>query len=126
MREVFTEAMFRDLERALQARAAGGGWGGAGVNETRRLWESDLSRRKIVSQFLRDPVLGKKRLVSMPDRTTNTIQTAGSGAGAGAGSGDGGGPRAIYRPTVVNCYPHDLTSTGRVGRPSIHRDWAWG
>eukprot|EP01035_Chromulina_nebulosa_P030834 gene30834-41019_t len=63
VQEVFTEAMFRDLERALQERAAG--WGGA--NETRRLWERDLKSRKIVSQFLRDPVLGKKRLVSMPD-----------------------------------------------------------
>jgi hypothetical protein len=93
VRQVFTEAMFQELQQALAAA----GWGGA--NETRQHWESDLRSRKVVAQFLRDPVLGKKRLVSMPDRLTNTVR------------GPGGVPR--YRPTVVNCYPDDLSSTSR-------------
>ena len=39
-------------------------------------WRRDFSTRRIVSQFLRDNTLGKKRLVSMPDRMTNTIRVS--------------------------------------------------
>ncbi|KAG8458545.1 hypothetical protein KFE25_003080 [Diacronema lutheri] len=46
--------------------------------------------RPIISGFLRDGELGKKRLVSMPDRLTNTINTRGGGL--------------AHRPTVINCY----------------------
>ena len=92
VRQMFTKAMFQELQRALVAA----GWGGA--NETRRHWESNLRSLKVVAQFLRDPVLDKKRLVSMPGRLTNTVRDP------------GGAPR--YRPTVVNCYPDDLSSTG--------------
>ena len=47
--------------------------------------------RPIIAGFLKDKSLGSKRLASMPDRMTNTIQTT-----------DGGG--AVCRPTVINCY----------------------
>jgi len=57
---------------------------------TRKQWNHDLSHRKIVTELLKDGKLGKKRLMSMPDRITNTIVTADEGE--------------IYRPTVINCY----------------------
>ena len=46
--------------------------------------------RSIIREFLRDGAIGKKRLISMPDRNTNTINLA-------------GGQRS-FRPTVDNCY----------------------
>lgn len=45
-----------------------------GLDQVREIWESDYQHRRIVSNFLQDKVLGKKRLVSMPDRLTNTVQ----------------------------------------------------
>ncbi len=59
------------------------------------MWEKDFKKRKIISQFIKDGLLGKKRLASMPDRVTNTINTP-----------DG----VIMRPTVINCYAGDLSS----------------
>merc|ERR1719181_1569023 len=40
-------------------------------------------------------MIGKKRLASMPDRVTNTIQTVDQGV--------------VTRPTVINCYEEDLS-----------------
>lgn len=60
--------MFEKLASLMEKE----GW--AGVDEVRRRWTTDLGERRIVSGFLKDKALGKKRLVSMPDRFTNTIQ----------------------------------------------------
>jgi len=92
VKSVFTETMFNELEAVMKSV----GW--KGTNETRVLWDSDYKNRKIISQFIKDPLLGKKRLVSMPDRVSNTVNTANSDA--------------VYRPTVVNCYPNELNSLG--------------
>eukprot|EP00605_Chrysophyceae_sp_TOSAG23-4_P001004 GSChrysophyteH1.ASY1.ANO1.1105.1 assembled CDS len=60
-------------------------------------WEGIDDTRKIFSGFLTDPVLGKKRLISMTDRVTNTIQLANG--------------HVATRPTVINCYEsQDLNS----------------
>mmetsp|Transcript_63197 Transcript_63197/g.199644 ORF Transcript_63197/g.199644 Transcript_63197/m.199644 type:complete len:535 (+) Transcript_63197:40-1644(+) len=81
---VFPDALFEELATAMAAE----GW--SGVEETRELWRSDFSKRRIISTFLKDKQIGAKRLASMPDRLTNTIDLA---------SGD----RAC-RPTVIsNC-----------------------
>eukprot|EP01031_Cornospumella_fuschlensis_P038453 gene38453-46735_t len=66
-----------------------------GWNETRTYWYEDYSKRKIISGFLKDDLIGKKRLTSMPDRVTNTIN------GGGSGENDS---KVYYRPTVINCY----------------------
>ena len=60
------------------------------LDQVREYWTNDLSKRTIVDGFLKDATLGKKRLVSMPDRVTNTIRLA-----------DGG---VATRPTVINCF----------------------
>jgi len=70
--------------------------GMTGLDTVKQMWEADYSGRRVVSQFLRDPVIGKKRLASMPDRVTNTIQLA---------SG-----QMAFRPTVINCYRGDIDS----------------
>jgi hypothetical protein len=80
---VFDEGMCAELLVLMERR----GW--TGVSETRSAWETDFRGRRIVSGFLKDPVLGEKRLTSMPDRTTNTLYTP-------------SGP--AYRPTVINCF----------------------
>ncbi|KAG7368448.1 hypothetical protein IV203_031191 [Nitzschia inconspicua] len=88
VKQVFTEEMFNNLD----TRLTGVGW-----TSVRNYWEADFQNRKIVSGFLKDPLLGSKRLASMPDRITNTINVEG---------GDG----QVYRPTVINMYAGDLST----------------
>lgn len=88
VKSVFTEEMFAKLD----ARLTGAGW-----TSVRSYWEKDFRDRKIVSGFVKDPLLGSKRLASMPDRITNTINVQG---------GDG----QVYRPTVINMYAGDLST----------------
>jgi len=84
--EVFPDEMFSKLE----ARMIGCGWPGV-----RGYWEKDFRNRKIISGFMKDSLLGSKRLASMPDRITNTINVAGS-------------DEPVCRPTVINMYDGDL------------------
>lgn len=90
VKELFSEAMFADLCKLLTEH------GIAGVEGTRSLWESDYSKRLIVSGFLKDKDIGDKRLASMPDRITNTINTLDAGIQC--------------RPTVINMYEGELAS----------------
>lgn len=87
---VFTDDMFGDLKSLMLGR----GWDH--VDDVQKAWETDFRSRPIVSGFLKDKLLGKKRLASMPDRTTNTINTD-------------SGP--VYRPSVINCFGGSLSST---------------
>ena len=114
--KVFTEEMFSKLD----TRMTGVGW-----KSVRSYWESDFRDRKIVSGFMKvrrtsscivcfvvqrfgsfhssllpytqDPLLGSKRLASMPDRITNTINVEGGGQ--------------VFRPTVINMYEGDLSTS---------------
>lgn len=81
--EVFTDKMYTELEESMKEA----GW--SGLEETRKRWESEYKDRKVISEFIKDGMLGKKRLASMPDRVTNTIITT-----------DG----VAMRPSVINCY----------------------
>jgi hypothetical protein len=88
VKNIFTEDMFSKLD----ARLTSVGW-----TSVRSYWEKDFQDRKIVSGFLKDPTLGSKRLASMPDRITNTINVQ-------------GGEGQVYRPTVINMYAGDLST----------------
>ena len=90
VKEVFTQAMFDELAATMEKV----GW--AGVPETRKYWTEEFMNRKIIDGFVKDDMLGKKRLASMPDRVTNTIHTS---------TGE-----TVMRPTVINCYSGDLSS----------------
>lgn len=67
--EVFTPSMWAELKELMLQRK----W--KGIDATNSFWESDFSSRKIVSGFMKDKSIGDKRLASMPDRYTNTINT---------------------------------------------------
>lgn len=77
---VFTEEMFSQLEKRMD---------GVGWDNVRSYWEGDFKERKIISGFMKDPLLGSKRLASMPDRISNTINVVGS-------------EEPVCRPTVIN------------------------
>ena len=83
--EVFTQAMFEKLDKRLT---------GVGWTSMRSYWDDDFSKRNIVSGFLKDDTLGRKRLASMPDRYTNLINTA-----------DG---KTFFRPTIISMFEGDL------------------
>ena len=84
--QVFTDAMFSELD----AKLVGVGW-----SSVKSYWDSDFENRKIVTEFMKDPKLGSKRLASMPDRITNTINVE-----------DKKDP--VCRPTVINMFDGDL------------------
>ena len=86
----FRQEMFDEL--AVEMRKVG--W--TGIEKVQKEWETNYKNRKIISEFIRDDLIGKKRLASMPDRITNTINTA-----------DGS---TVLRPTVINCYEGELSS----------------
>lgn len=88
---VFTDAMYNTLEQKMFEV----GWDSG--HKVRRYWEEDFRNRKIITEFLKDPLLGSKRLASMPDRVTNTINIVGTSEPA-------------CRPTVINMYEEDLST----------------
>ena len=81
---IFTSKMFLELLDEIRIL------GIPGHEELQILWAEDYSKRMAVSQFLNDPKIGSKRLVSMPDRVTNTIEVDGQ--------------PSIKRPTAINSY----------------------
>ena len=91
VKEIFTDQMYSELEESM----SNAGW--TGLVETRNKWETDYRERKIISEFIKDKLLGKKRLASMPDRVTNTINTVAEGL--------------VMRPSVINCYNSGDLST---------------
>jgi len=86
--QVFTDDMFSELK----ARMTEAGW-----QDVSSFWESDFKNRKIISEFMKDDLLGSKRLASMPDRITNTINVENS-------------DEPVCRPTVINMYSEDLST----------------
>lgn len=86
---VFTDTMFDELAACFEAK----GWGDS-ADAIAEAW-AGFRTRPIVSGFLKDGQLGKKRLTSMPDRTTNTVAIVGGTA---------------FRPTVINCFEGKMDS----------------
>lgn len=68
VKNIFSEKMVKELMDEMSDV----GWG---VEETQEQWDSDYKNRKIITEFIKDGLLGKKRLASMPDRVTNSINT---------------------------------------------------
>lgn len=88
IREVFTESMVTELVELLKDAFP------TSAEQIKTYYEQNFADKSIVSGFIKDGIIGKKRLVSMPDRVTNTINTA-----------DG---KTVLRPTVINCFQGDL------------------
>lgn len=75
------------------------------LDEVRKVWEESCSSRRIVTEFLADKEIGKKRLASMPDRVTNTINVMAESKETRYR------PPPACRPTVINNYEGDLSTT---------------
>lgn len=91
--DVFSPSMWSELKELMLER----GWNG--VEETQLKWTNDYSQRRIISGFMKDKSIGDKRLASMPDRYTNTINTLDKGV--------------ANRPTVINCFEGDMSSLAK-------------
>mmetsp|Transcript_72710 Transcript_72710/g.189167 ORF Transcript_72710/g.189167 Transcript_72710/m.189167 type:complete len:564 (-) Transcript_72710:76-1767(-) len=98
---VFTDAMFQDLKWLCEqhgipgiAEVENAAWNGGSLH---------LAKRRIVSEFIKDPTLGSKRLISMPDRVTNTINVVTRQQSLYR-------PPPACRPSVINNYVGDLSS----------------
>ena len=88
VQEIFTAEMEEELFAMMKAA----GW--KKVDVVRQRYRDDIAKRTIISDFLLDKVIGKKRLISMFDRVTNTISLS---------TGE-----TVYRPSAVNCYEGSL------------------
>jgi hypothetical protein len=97
--EIFTDSMFDELKEELISQNI------PQIEDLERLWKEDFKKRMVVSQFLSDKSIGNKRLISMPDRITNTINLQ-----------DG---RVCNRPTVINAYNSGCLSSV----PSWWQQW---
>lgn len=89
--DVFSDALFSELSSLMHSE----GW--TGIQKVERVWRQDLRHRRIVSEFLQDREISTKRLVSMPDRITGSIEVVSR-------------TQNEYRPTVVNNYLGSLGS----------------
>jgi len=88
VKEVFTPAMFDSLSKLMTEQ----GW--EGEAECTAAWE-ELAERTIIKGFLKDADLGNKRLMSMPDRFSNTIDVEGG---------------SVFRPSVISSFSGDMGS----------------
>ena len=89
---VFTPAMYAELDALMTEQ----GWDHA---EEAAAAYAELAKRKIISGFLKDKELGNKRLMSMPDRVTNTIDVVGGGMAC--------------RPTVISSFAGDMATVDK-------------
>jgi len=84
VKEVFTEATFQKLKALMEKQ----NWNHVDVVE--RMWKEDYQNRRIISEFMKDKTIGSKRLASMLDRVTNTLNLANGGQ--------------VFRPTAINMF----------------------
>lgn len=90
--EIFSDEMFAQLDEKMAAA----NWSAGHRATVAKIWHEDYKNRKVMSEFLKDKALGKKRLMSMGDRVTNTLATIDRGT--------------IYRPTIINAYTADMST----------------
>ena len=90
--DVFGQGKYEELEALMRKQPH---IPAEAIDEVRKSRWPQIKSRKIVSGFLKDAEIGKKRLASMPDRLTNTI-TVKTEVQAGAVT--------LLRPTPINCF----------------------
>ena len=88
--EVFTDELMHELVEALKEHKC------AGVESLLGVWEAEYKNRYAIREFLKDKDIGSKRLISMPDRISNTIQSEGV---------------VLMRPSVVSMFNDEALST---------------
>eukprot|EP00747_Dinoflagellata_sp_TGD_P045275 gnl/TRDRNA2_/TRDRNA2_143736_c0_seq4.p1 gnl/TRDRNA2_/TRDRNA2_143736_c0~~gnl/TRDRNA2_/TRDRNA2_143736_c0_seq4.p1 ORF type:complete len:545 (-),score=132.75 gnl/TRDRNA2_/TRDRNA2_143736_c0_seq4:134-1540(-) len=101
VRTIFTDDMFMDLKELMRQEKM------QHLDEVEALWRGGslhLGQRKVVSEFLKDGSLGAKRLISMPDRMTNTINVVTRAKSQYR-------PPPVCRPCAINNFDGDLSTT---------------
>ena len=88
---IFTDTMFADLIDEMQKQDY------QKLNLLSEIWSNDYRERYAIHGFLKDSKLGEKRLASMPDRITNTINCKNG--------------NILRRPTVINAYDEGSLSS---------------
>mmetsp|Transcript_3630 Transcript_3630/g.8334 ORF Transcript_3630/g.8334 Transcript_3630/m.8334 type:complete len:669 (+) Transcript_3630:248-2254(+) len=91
--QIFTHEMWIELKGEMESH------GMEGLAEVEKRWEEEYKGRKAISGFMKDKGIGSKRLASMPDRITNTINMS-----------DGS---VVMRPTIINGFDGDLGTMER-------------
>lgn len=94
MGQVITQAMFAELKKEMKDA----GTSEKDLEQVEKRWKEEYTTRNIISGFIKDKTIGSKRLASMPDRITNTINTQGG--------------HTKMRPTVVNCFGGEMGDIG--------------
>lgn len=88
--EVVTDAMVDELIGLLMKR------GCSGYEHLKAVWQKEYKTRYAISGFLKDKAIGSKRLISMPDRISNTINSEGV---------------VLMRPSVISMFNDEGLST---------------
>jgi hypothetical protein len=81
---IFSDMMFAELLNELEQNDI------VGLVQLKKFWVDDYRARLAIGGFLKDKSLGTKRLASMPDRITNTINLQHGGV--------------CLRPSALNAY----------------------
>ena len=84
---IFTPQMYGELRAELASNGA------CALDRLDEVWTNELMGRFAISEFLKDRSLGEKRLISMPDRMTSSIETQG---------------RLIFRPSPITCAQDEM------------------
>jgi len=88
---IISEEMVKELRKELEACDCHF----EGLDEWQHRWDTEYKHRLSVKEFLKDKVIGSKRLISMPDRITNTINSEG---------------RIFMRPSVISMFESSMDS----------------
>jgi hypothetical protein len=91
--QIFTQSMFIELRSELEKNGA------KRMEELDDYWNSNLKERSAISGFLKDTSLGKKRLISMPDRMSSSIKTQTG--------------QLVFRPSPITGNREDLGDVGK-------------
>mmetsp|Transcript_36321 Transcript_36321/g.58576 ORF Transcript_36321/g.58576 Transcript_36321/m.58576 type:complete len:859 (+) Transcript_36321:178-2754(+) len=88
--DVVTDDMIQELVASLTEHGCGG------VELLLDVWRAEYKDRYAIAGFLKDKGIGSKRLISMPDRISNTINSEGT---------------VLMRPSVISMFNDEGLST---------------
>mmetsp|Transcript_43765 Transcript_43765/g.138318 ORF Transcript_43765/g.138318 Transcript_43765/m.138318 type:complete len:949 (-) Transcript_43765:52-2898(-) len=86
IKDIISDEMVAEVKAEMES------FGLEGLDEWENRWKTEYKHRLAISGFLKDKAIGSKRLISMPDRVTNTINSEGS---------------VLMRPSVISMFDGD-------------------
>jgi hypothetical protein len=86
---IFSQSMYEEMSAELHQQ------GVEGLCLLDQMWNTDLKKRRVISGFLKDRSFGEKRLISMPDRVTNSVRKSCG--------------RETFRPSPISGFADDMS-----------------